>query len=230
MKRVYLRMMNSSMSSRHEDNISRHAEAQKQKSLETEAAFQRSLAGDDVVFYSGHARYGTGISFTPMNYDQWNEALRDSPALDRMVETLKRTPTPPKLLGIVACKSEAYYAEVLHRAAPRMGLILTRETLQANDSMRTLDAALDSILGLKCAPAFRKALNDSTHFFYYNPLSIKKRTYGDMVPEIYNFFEPVTKSFSFSPNLIKTEIVNTLEKDRQVMPEGRDNGAVVGPE
>jgi hypothetical protein len=107
---------------------------------------------DDIVFYIGHSRYGTGPGFyrLPLFSSQWLSTYIHSPLLSATIRKLEQTSTPPKIFGIFSCSSQRYYAKKFHSAAPDMALIVsTGMTLYNLNIVEAVDA-LNSIFGNLC--------------------------------------------------------------------------------
>jgi hypothetical protein len=149
---ILISIHDSSVSDRFETSTQELLTEQQNKSKQTTDLFLLSIERDDVVFYVGHSRYGTGPGFSwirPFS-SQWLSTFVHSPVLSDIVRTLDQDATPPKVFGVFGCNSERYYARDLHTAAPNMGLIVSNGITTHISNLAEALNAVNSILGNLC--------------------------------------------------------------------------------
>ena len=129
---------------------SRLGEQQRAQSAAVVANFQAELQKSDIVFYSGHARYGSGGGFKPVNGlgSVFDFVFRGP--LREMTSALRVRPSNLKVLGIFSCSSNKYYRRAVEEANPNMNLIVTHIDTLATESIQGVYGALDSLLSNKC--------------------------------------------------------------------------------
>jgi hypothetical protein len=151
--------------------------------------YEKSLQNDDVVFYMGHSRYGTGPDFGPLDPYSLDAVSRVASKnnLKRMKNALALRKGNPKILGMLTCQSKLYYAKELHDIAGDSGLIMTNQTTSADDMVPIALSSLDSLLGMKCKSSFDKGLNESTRTIFNSKLN--SNTEQQKLPQITGFFE-----------------------------------------
>jgi hypothetical protein len=125
---------------------------QQDKSKRTTNLFLRSIERDDIVFYVGHSRYGTGPGFSWIQLfsSQWLSTFVHSPVLSDIVRTLDHDATSPKVFGVFSCSSERYYARDLHTVAPNMALIVSNGITNHYSNLAEALNAVNSIFGNLC--------------------------------------------------------------------------------
>jgi hypothetical protein len=153
-------------------------------------SFEKSLKQDTVVIYVGHARYGSGPDFGPLDPYSYKaiKGTLTKPNLDRMTQALASSPTPPKVLGLVTCQAKSYYAKEIHDMSPNTSLILTNQSTAFVDNLGTVLSSLESLLGMKCQDGFQKSFLDTTTF--YSTHKYDTLTYREKLTTIAGFFEP----------------------------------------
>lgn len=126
--------------------------------------FADALEHSDMVMYVGHARDGGGPDFAPpvvssethrTDFDWYHQ---HHPGTDLVHQALNSTSTPPKIIGIFACYSQAHFYEQLRHDAPKAGLILSGNN-EFEAAVGQAVASLDSVLGLRCEDDFKKSIN-----------------------------------------------------------------------
>jgi hypothetical protein len=149
---IIINIHDSSVSDSFDTNNSKLLLAQQEKSKRITNLFLESIEKNDIVFYIGHSRFGTGPGFywLPPLSSQWLSTYIYSPVLSGTLRKLEQTSTPPKIFGIFGCSSQRHYAKKFHSAAPDMALILTTGiTLYDQDIVEAVHA-LNSIFGNMC--------------------------------------------------------------------------------
>ncbi len=219
---IKLRITSSAVTSSNHVNTGTNKNSQYKKSAQTEAKFLKALQTDDVVIYNGHARRGTGPGFRPMGNADWVKAVALKSSLQKMVHALKTAKKTPAIIGMITCEGESHYGKALQDAAPNSGLLLTRQTTSFSDSDIIVQNSIENILQKKCAPAFRKSIQNSVRDIYNSPLD-GTDNYKDKLPEIYNFFEVNKKKFLPPRGAILTLINGQYEelsdRDREAAKE-----------
>jgi len=197
---VHLRLYHSSVTSDVAQNEGLFRAQQLAQSAFVEAEFLKALNTDDVVFYEGHARHGSGPGFRPLteHSKQWWLATLFQPMINNVLKTLVGSsndvqtliPQAPGLIGLFVCDGEAYYGEELARATHNQtALLLSRETAQVDDDSRTTYAASNAILAQACEDEFQTQLNVAIRtIYYYNEKGIPKDL-TTLTPHLFDFFE-----------------------------------------
>lgn len=203
---VRLKLFNSSLTSEIAVNKEKKSE-QKEKSKFLERSYIKSLQSDDIVFYSGHSRHGTGPGFRPLSNNIASRLIRSlfRPMASKMYNSLGEDDrvehnddmyTPPvtkpektaALLGFFACEAEAYYgANLAHRT--NAGLILTRQSISTVDNMRLLFAASNNLMNQSCEGDFNQSLRQAIKTIYHSPKKGFPASYEEKMPKIFNFFQ-----------------------------------------
>ena len=126
---------------------------QRTKSNITKNKFLDSLGKDDILFYIGHSRYGTGPGFDyPVRAFsfKWFSRLLFPTTLSATIRSLEQTSTPPKLLGIFGCNSQRYFAKKINAAAPGTALLVSSGLTFFEPSVVEVAHTINSILGNLC--------------------------------------------------------------------------------
>ena len=155
-KNIIINIYDSSVSSSLNTSNSELLSAQLKKSKHITNIFLQSLERDEIVFYIGHDRGGTGPGFyyLPLFSSQWLSALIRSPLLSDTISTLNQTSTPPKIFGFFCCNSERWYAKKIQSAAPDMALIVYSDVVRYSTVVVEAVDALNSIFGNLCYSEF----------------------------------------------------------------------------
>ena len=169
-KPVTLRIYSTSVSTVHSVNMGAKEELQDQRSERVRANFHRDLTRSDIVFYTGHARFGGGFGFNPQSPLQavWENLSRLN--LADMVDALSVRPSLLKVFGVFGCKTDELYRESILRANPRTDLILTRTDIDSSEAEQLALGALNAILGQKCQPDVRASMVSAS---WPNPQAIR---------------------------------------------------------
>lgn len=210
-EKVRFKLMSSSVSTSNKRNMGQLKAEQDQQSRQTEEAYYSALKTDDVVLYNGHARRGTGPGFRPMGSKDWVSAVTTKYSLQRTTAALKSAKQTPAIIGMITCEGEEHYGQALQNAAPKSGLLLTRQTTAFVDSDAITETTLENVLQKRCATTFRNTLQNSVQYIYSSPLD-GADSYKDKLPEIYNFFEPNKKKFAAPRGAILTLINGEFEE------------------
>lgn len=173
------------------------------KSKELEKSFLQAIHTEDILFYSGHARHGTGPGFRPLaeQSKDWWIAMLFRPMMARVNSTMNPrsyTDEPlfhqqkpsPKIMGLFSCESEGHYGVQLTQNSPDSGLIMARQTISALDNMRMMYAAANSLITETCEDQFQKNLGQALKTIYFPRDTEKPRSYKNLFPKIFNFFQP----------------------------------------
>ncbi|MES2801542.1 MAG: hypothetical protein V4654_03540 [Bdellovibrionota bacterium] len=202
---VRLKLFNSSLTSEIAVNKEKKTE-QKIKSKALEKSYLHALQTDDIVFYSGHARHGTGPGFRPLSKNPASKLITAlfRPMAAKMYNSLEEDdrvdhadnvyPPPsaplgksPAILGFFACEAEAHYGvNLAHRTDA--GLILTRQSISTVDNMRLLYAASNNLLTQSCEKDFSQIMNQAIKTIYYRQKKDPPTSYDDKMPKLFNFF------------------------------------------
>lgn len=202
---VHLNLYNSSLTTELEKNKERKDE-QKKKSKWLERSYLNSLQNDDIVFYSGHARHGTGPGFRPLSKSplSWLVTSLFRPMASKMYNSIgeddryqqnddvyPKDPTPTgktaSVLGFFACEAEAHYGvNLAHRTDA--GLILTRQSISTIDNMRLLYASSNNLLTQSCEKDFQQSMNKSIKTIFHSRNKELPENYEDKMPKFFNFF------------------------------------------
>jgi len=201
---VRLKLFNSSLTSEIAVNKEKKSE-QKKKSKALEKSYLHALQTDDIVFYSGHARHGSGPGFRPLSENPLSKLVTGlfRPMAFKMYDTLgeddrvdhsddvypRSIPEgkPPAILGFFACEAEAHYGvNLAHRTDS--GLILTRQSISTVDNMRLLYASSNNLLTESCEKDFTQSMNQSIKTIYYRKKKGPPTSFDDKMPKLFNFF------------------------------------------
>lgn len=202
---VRLKLYNSSLTSEIAKNTERKSD-QKKKSKAIEKSYLHALQTDDIVFYSGHARHGTGPGFSPVSKSPFSKLVKgifrpmaskmyNSIGEDDRVDHSDDTYPPPApiakspahILGFFACEAEAYYGvNLAHRTDA--GLILTRQSISTDDNMRLLYASTNNVLTETCEKDFAQSMNKSIKTIYYRQKKGPPSSFDEKMPKLFNFF------------------------------------------
>lgn len=202
---VRLKLFNSSLTSEIAVNKEKKSE-QKKKSKALEKSYLHALQTDDIVFYSGHARHGTGPGFRPLSKNPLSKLVTGlfRPMASKMYNSLGEDdrvdhsddvyppPTPhtgksPAVLGFFACEAEAHYGvNLAHRTDA--GLILTRQSITTVDNMRLLYASSNNLLTQSCEKDFDQNMVQAIKTVYYSKKKAPPTAFADKMPKFFNFF------------------------------------------
>lgn len=202
---VRLKLFNASLTSEIAVNNARKAE-QKKKAKALEKSFLHALETDDIVFYSGHSRHGSGPGFRPLSKNPLSRFFTGlfRPMASKMYSRLgeddryenddiyhststNTTGKSAAILGFFACEAEAHFgANLAHRTDA--GLILTRQSITTVDNMRLLYASTNSLLTQSCERDFAQSMNKAIKTIYYRPKKGIPTSYEDRMPKFFNFF------------------------------------------
>lgn len=192
-------------------NKNHDAQAQNQKSAATKKNFLSALTTDDVVFYIGHARYGTGPGFYPLRNQDFIHAVT-KPDLYEMLTVLKNSQHKPQIFGMLACETKALYGATLHQTLPNAALILTNQTTMTDDSIRTLETSVDDLLAMKCQKDFNQDLKRATKYLSYSGNDLKKND-AEKFPVIAGFFQQVGKRYFSRKSILLHYIKEHIAED-----------------
>jgi hypothetical protein len=119
-------------------------------SREIKADFYREMHDSDVLFYSGHSRYGSGFGFDPQSMAQhaWNYLFKQP--LHESMQQLSSGSSRLKMLGVLSCTSDKFYRAPIEAANPRVSLALTKIDLEADNGEQISLGLLNSLLTKKC--------------------------------------------------------------------------------
>jgi hypothetical protein len=120
--------------------------------------FYKELVNSDVVFYSGHSRYGAGLGFDTQDPIPTLFKIITRTPLTPILAALKQKPSRLKVLGLFSCQSEHYYRKDLESANPGLSLILTQLDVEDVEMEQLAVGALDALLSRKCDADFNRAL------------------------------------------------------------------------
>lgn len=201
---VRLKLFNSSLTTEVAVNREKKSE-QKKKSKALERSYLHALQTDDIVFYSGHARHGTGPGFRPLSNNPGSRLITAlfRPMASKMYNSLgeddradhsddvypppTRAVKSPAVLGFFACEAEAYFGvNLAHRTDA--GLILTRQSISTVDNMRLLYASSNNLLTQACEKDFTQSMTQAIKTIYYRKKKGPPTSYEDKMPKFFNFF------------------------------------------
>lgn len=208
-KTIILKMYSPALTTSYQRNINRsNALLQRMMSNQVFEDYKKALQEDDVVIYSGHARYGTGPGFRPLphySFD-WFWTMIAHPQLRAMKRALQQSQNKPKILGMLVCHGAEYYGRMLQETAPESGYLLTRQTMLGSDTDNQIFASINGLLETQCEDGFRDAMTRTTRRYYHNPRLDPEQTTADKVPVLMNFFAPLsqrmTRPWYFSPRMV----------------------------
>jgi hypothetical protein len=155
---VTLSIYHTSITSNNEANTGELKAQQDARGAQMRAQFNSDLINNDVVFYAGHSRYGSGLGFDSpdMAKDVGNFVFRFP--LRPMADALRVRPSRLKVLGLFACKANSHYRYVVEGANPNTNLILSHDDIESDEGEQQQLGAINSILTNKCDAEFQDSL------------------------------------------------------------------------
>ena len=151
-KNIIINIHDSSVSDSFNKNTSSLLIKQKKKSKNTKNLFLKSLCKDDIVFYLGHSRYGTGPGFfyLPIFQTTWFSTYTGAPSLKDTIRVFKQTSAAPKIFGLLGCNSQRYYGKIVHSVIPNSALMLTTGVSTFDSQILAAVGVINAILGNQC--------------------------------------------------------------------------------
>jgi hypothetical protein len=145
------------------DSLNTKSPSQISRSRATTDAFHNGLQSDDVVIYMGHARSGGGPDFYPPVLDSkgrvdYGHYKSRREGINGMLRSLSSTRTPPKIIGVLACKSTPLFARQIKTEAPHSILVTAGELFDYNDILPTGYAMIEAIASQSCSQRFQDLL------------------------------------------------------------------------
>lgn len=223
---VHLKIYHSSLTSSMWVNQHKKRSQQMRLSKYVEAQFLNALAHDDIVFYVGHARHGSGPGFRPLEFKSKNWWLATllqpmnanvrktlaGPDSEESFLDLKRPPdtSAPKAIGFFVCDAEAHYGRMLSYSSPDSALLLTRNTIFIPDNNRAMFAGANAILTQSCQADLQEQLNVSITKIYYHEKKGLPKNITKTLPRDFNFFE---KDKIHNQNEIKMLLRDHFDKE-----------------
>lgn len=159
LKKIRLRVVNSSVGTDDEENRSDPFQAW--KSREAQESFLSGLEKADVVFYNGHSRFGGGPDFRPPILSAKGTVdekayKRHRPGIAKMRAVLEESWRPRdtsygemKILGLFSCSSSQHFNEEIHRVS-NAAIISTPALMYYSDALTSSLNALNAILDRTC--------------------------------------------------------------------------------
>lgn len=199
---IHLLLYNASLTSEMNVNLKEKEKEQRRKSKKIEKTFIESLHTEDILFYVGHARHGSGPGFRPLvrkSRDWWiatlfrpmvnnvMNSLDPQPPIDNFPQ-LKGNVNNPSIMGFFSCEAEAHYGAEMVRKSPETSLILTRQSISSSDNLRLLYAASNALLAQECDTEFQQSLKESITTVYYSPKKGPPESFEEKMPRFFNFF------------------------------------------
>lgn len=161
-KTIIISIYDSSVSEDLKKNVAELASEQQIKSEQVTEAFLKSIETDDVIFYLGHSRYGTGPGFyhLPFLSTQWTSTFILSPLRSRIISKLDQSFSSPQVLGLFGCNSQRYYASEIHAVAPEVALVVSTGITTYESNIVQAMGMLNLLLGNACLEEFNIALKE----------------------------------------------------------------------
>lgn len=166
-----VRLTIASSSASDNDQLNRTGLESQQKALteRNKAIFFDGLHQADVLLYVGHMRKGGGPDFAPpelradgrVDYSKYDQGLnrgKKDLGYNRMMWELAHSKQQPMFIGLLACDSEQYAANV-RAAAPNSGVALIGSGVTYQTAFSQASAILDSVLNYRCQAAFNQLIN-----------------------------------------------------------------------
>jgi hypothetical protein len=171
-KTIIITIYDSSVSEDLKKNVAELASEQQIKSEQVTEAFLKSIETDDVIFYLGHSRYGTGPGFyhLPFLSTQRISTFILSPLRSAMIRKLDESFSSPQVLGLFGCNSQRYYASEIHAVAPEMALVVSTGITTYESNIVQAMAMLNLLLGNACLEEFNialKELDENSKYKFY---------------------------------------------------------------
>lgn len=198
---IHLRLFNASLTSMIKDNM--HGKRQIRKSRALEKQYIEALQTDDIVFYAGHARHGSGPGFRPLvrKSKDWWIATLFRPMMNNVLYALNpnrhnndegipaftKTVANPSIIGMFSCEAEAHFGSSFANNS-ESGLILTRQSVSNADNMRLLYAASNALMAQECEDEFHASMKESITKIYYRKDKRPPSNYEKKMPRVFNFF------------------------------------------
>lgn len=157
---VRLQLFDSAVTDDYRHILEHLRERQEIKSARVRSHFMRALAEDDVVFYQGHSRLGTGPGFGPFDdfSERWWRAMLFTPNRDDMLDALRGRTEPLPLLGLYGCDTQQHYGRALANATPATATLLSSGTTYTDADSARLFGTLDAILAQHCETELTQGL------------------------------------------------------------------------
>lgn len=186
-----LTLYNSSLTESHIENTGARAADQNLKTAALEKSYIQSLQNDDISFYFGHARYGSGPGFGPIKdfSKAWFRNYTRKPVLKDIRQSLKANQEPAKMIGMINCDAQAHYGYYLNHNAPSSSLLLSRETILSEDALRILFMSVNSLFNLTCETEMKELFRKSITTVYYRQHEGKPTSIDEKTPLLFNFFK-----------------------------------------
>ena len=146
-------------------------EEQAKQSQIVKNRFYKELVNSDIVFYTGHSRYGAGLGFDTQDPIPTLFKIITRIPLKPILAALAQKPSRLKVLGLFSCESEHYYRKDIEAANPGLSLILSKDDIEDVEAEQMAVGALNSLLSRKCDRDFNRAMipeqNPSHHLMTY---------------------------------------------------------------
>jgi hypothetical protein len=141
-------------------------------SPEAKQQFEDSMANAELVVYSGHARYGTGPDFDPIDSPLGNYVIGDTYSPGHVVfgsnDLAKTTMTDGyQLMFFDACRTKDYLDDL--RSIPRnknasnLDLVLSDDLVNWGDGTANVFTALDGVMGEKSIDELQSRFESINH-------------------------------------------------------------------
>jgi len=194
-KTIIVRIHDSSASEDLKKNTTKLADVQLEKSRKVTEEFLKSLEKDNVVFFIGHSRYGTGPGFyhLPILSKGWIVNFFGVSLWPEITDKLRKSSSPPQILGLFSCNSQRYYAREIHSIVPKTAIIAATGITLYNSNITDAISTLDLILANACFQDFESAMNkinpESKHKLYglFENNSFPKFNIHNRIPSILIF-------------------------------------------
>lgn len=158
---VHIELYDSAVADNYQAILQHFEQPQEAKSEIVQAKFLQALAEQDAVLYIGHARLGTGPSFSTFesfSANWWHAMLTNQNRQD-MLHTLSQREQPLPLLGLYACDTDFYYRDDLQQASPETALLLSRGATYTDTDSQRLFGTLEALLQQGCKAEYQPLLS-----------------------------------------------------------------------
>ena len=201
-KNIIINIHDSSASESVKINTVDLASEQQIKSDKTTNLFFESIKNNDIIFYLGHSRYGTGPGFylLPFFSKKWLSTYIQEPIKSAMVRNFNQTSWKPKLFGLFSCSSERFYAKELRNIAPDMALIVSTGITDYYSNITEAVGILNSIFGDIC-------LSKANGILKNNKTNSKYKLYGLSGSNIFQKFKKNNSIFAITIFLLMLPVL-----------------------
>lgn len=170
-RNVVIDVYDSSVGGDYAAAVGRLSAEQEARSRLAEDQYLAAMNQDAVVLYAGHTRRFSGTGFHPplaLTRSSAATFLR-RPFYLRVYDALRRSASPPAVMGLFACFSSESDAGRIHALAPGTALIVTSQSSPHENNLLGMFGAINMVLARPCFSEAEKSVNagDAPVFHVY---------------------------------------------------------------